>query len=721
MSSIWSEHWHAVRTLRPRLRDGVQALHRRLRGRAWVLLVDPVTQRFHRLSPPLWRVLQLLDGRRTLDEVWAAACAWPADGRSQAAPAPMTQTELVQLMASLHANDLLQSQATPDAAEVFERHERHARQRFRQSWLNPLNLRLPLLHPDAWFERRAAWAQRLVSWPMALLWLALVGPAGVLAWQHADALTDNLSDRVLSASNLLQLWLVYPFVKAVHESAHGLAVKRFGGTVREMGLLFMVFTPVPYVDATSSYAFVSKWQRALVAAAGIMAELMLGALAVYVWLLAEPGLVTALAFNVILIAGVSTVLVNGNPLMRYDGYFIACDLLEVPNLGQRASQYWTYLIDRWLFGARDAHPPLQVHGERLLLLLYGAVSPLYRLFFTIGLIWFVAAEYRLVGVVMALLALWSAVLLPLWSGWKHLDRAASLAQKRESAKRRALLLLAALLAFLVLVPLPFHSVHQAVVWVPDEAIVRVQVAGQVQRALVAAGAPVQAGQVVAQLDSPTLAAELGLAAAGLAQVQAQLRRAEVETPAKAQALRDELVSRLGKLADAQSRVDALQVRPALAGRWVPRADTELAGRYVKRGDVLGYVVADASAVVRTAVTQEDMDLIRSRGRGVQVRLVQAMADAVPAQLGRQVPAAGSELVSAALGTAGGGDIAVDPGKPGGTHTLRRVFDVQVDMARVSPNAVFGDRAYVRFDLGPAPLAWQWLLRLRQLFLARLNV
>src|SRR3954447_1338610 len=98
MQSPWSEHWHSVRFLRPCLRDGVLALHRPLRGRAWVLLVDPVTQRFHRMAPSVWRMLQLLDGRRTLDDVWAAACALP-ERPGAGAPAPaLTQNELVQLV-----------------------------------------------------------------------------------------------------------------------------------------------------------------------------------------------------------------------------------------------------------------------------------------------------------------------------------------------------------------------------------------------------------------------------------------------------------------------------------------------------------------------------------------------------------------------------------------------------------------------------------------------
>ena len=721
MQAIWSEHWHAVRFLQPRLRHGVQALHRPLRGRDWVLLLDPVTQRFHRMSPQVWGVLQLLDGRRTLDDIWATACAIPARAGAQAAHAAISQTDLLQLMSSLHANDLLQSQVSPDASEVFERYQKQSKLRIKQSWLNPLNIKIPLLHPDAWFERHAGLARRIMSWPVLLLWLAVVVPAAALAWQHWTALTENLSDRVLAASNVALLWLTYPLVKAVHEWAHGLAVKAFGGTVREIGLMFMVFTPVPYVDATSSYRFPSKWARALVAAAGIMAELVLGAIALVVWLLAEPGLVTAVAFNVVLIAGVSTVLINGNPLMRYDGYFIACDLLEVPNMGQRASQYCTYLLDRYGFGARDAQPPLQVRGERALLLVYGLISPVYRIIITFGLIWFVASEYLFVGAVMAVMALWSALVQPVWKGLQHLRNGASLARRREPALRRSAVALLLLVGFIGLVPLPFHSVHQAVVWVPDEAIVRAQSSGQVVRALVQPGAAVVAGDTLLVLESPVLSADVGVAAAGLAQVQAQLRQAEVNAPAKAVALRGELASRTAKLVDVQSRLAGLDVRAATAGRWVSRATTEQAGRYVKRGEVLGYVVAGASQVVRTAVPQEDMDLIRSGLHGVQVRLALALRAPVDAQLKRQVPGGDFELVSSALGTAGGGDIAVDPAKPGGTHTLKRVFDVEVALDRASPAAVFGDRAYVRFDLGTAPLGWQWFLRLRQLFLARLNV
>ena len=719
MQTLLSDHWHAVRSVRPRLRDGVTALHRRLRGRPWVLLLDPVTQRFHRLTPQVWRVLALCDGRRTLDEVWSAACEPGAATAQQAGP--ISQHELVQLMSTLYANDLLQTQVSPDAGEVFERYRRQRRARLRQSWLNPLSLKLALLHPDAWFGRHAGLARALFSLPALGLWLLLVLPACFLAWQHWDALTENLSDRVLSASNVALLWITYPLVKSVHEWAHGMAVKAWGGNVREMGLMFVVFTPVPYVDATSSYAFPSKWARAAVAAAGIMAELALGAVAVVVWLLAESGWASALAFNVVLIAGVSTVLVNGNPLMRYDGYFVFCDVFEVPNLAQRAAQYWAWLIDRFGFGARDAQPPVESSGERWLLAVYGVVAPCYRLAVSLGLIWFVAGEYLFVGVVLALAAAWAALVVPAWKGWKHLSEAPSLALRREVALRRSVLLLAGGAAFVGWVPMPFHSVHQGVVWLPDEAIVRAGAAAHVAMAGVRPGNAVPAGQTLLTLENPQLLAELGLAGGAVAQTRARLRKAEVDEPVRAQALRTDLAAREARLNEAQRRVDALVVKAATAGRWAPAAPTELAGRFVKRGEVLGYVVDGPSRLVRTAVTQDDMSLIGARLATVEVRMDKALREPVGGRLSRIVPGADFDLVSPALGTSGGGDIPVDPSRREGTRSLKRVFDIEVALDHAVSGSVFGDRALVRFDLGATPLGRQWFLRLRQMFLARLDV
>lgn len=725
MAALFSEHWHAVRALRPRLREGVKPLFRQLRGRHWVLLQDPLTGRFHRLSMPVWRVVALLNGQRTLDEVWAEAVA-----HSDAQEAAITQQELVQLMGSLYSNDLLQSQVSPDAEEVFERHRRQRRAELRQSWLNPMSLKLPLLFPDAWFERHAALARRLFSWPVLALWIAMVAPAAALAWQHWEGLTQNLSDRVLSASNLAVLWFVYPLCKAVHECAHGLAVKVWGGTVREMGVMFIMFTPVPYVDATSSYRFDSKWQRAAVAAAGIMAELALGAVALYVWLHAQSGLVTAVAYNVVLIAGFSTLVVNGNPLMRYDAYYVLSDLIEIPNLAQRCNQYWTYLADRYLLGSREARVPAGAEAERWWLLLYGGISPIYRFMVSIGMVWFIAGQYFWVGVVIAAFAAWGSLAMPLWRAWKHVNESAALATRRDWVKRRMAVLLGVLALLLFAVPLPFYATHQGVLWLPDEAMLRAPVNAHVAPGAGGnGGQQVVAGETLLQLDSLVIASDLAVAAADVAQVEVQLRQAQVDDQVKAQSLLADLESRRTKWLELQRRFEALQLQAHTSGRWLPQGPTALAGRYVKRGDLMGLVVSQPSQLVRVAVTQDDMDLIARRVRRddgdteVQAAVRLPYQSPVHARLNRALSGGEQQLVSPALGTTAGGEIAVDPQDTQGTKPLHRVFDLELllDHPIDGQDAVFGQRCAVRFDLGATPLGWQWLLRLRQLFLSQMSV
>jgi putative peptide zinc metalloprotease protein len=280
---------------------------------------------------------------------------------------------------------------------------------------------------------------------------------------------------------------------------------------------------------------------------------------------------------------------------------------------------------------------------------------------------------------------------------------------------------AGVLAFLTLVPMPFHAVHQGVVWLPDEAIVRAPVPGHVRDVRVQVGSAVQAGQPLLQLDSPELLADLGDAAGGVAQTAAALRQAEFDAPAQAVALRKELDARQHRLDEADRRVRQLDVAAGVSGRWVPAQALALEGQHVHRGDVIGYVVDGPARLVRVAVTQDDLDLIRSRLTQVDVRLARDVHQDLSGRLRRQVPGGEFDLVSPALGTVGGGEIAVDPGQNEGRQSLQRVFDLEVALDRPTSLPVFGDRAYVRFDLGATPLLWQWGLRLRQLFLARLAV
>ena len=144
-----------------------------------------------------------------------------------------------------------------------------------------------------------------------------------------------------------------------------------------MGVMLLVFTPVPYVDATASTAFSDKYRRMVVAGAGIMVELLLAAVAMWAWAGLAPGLARDAAFDVMLIGAGSTLLFNGNPLLRFDGYHVLADAVEIPNLGIRSNRYLLYLGQRWLLGLRDVRSPVTTPGERPWLIVYGIASAIY--------------------------------------------------------------------------------------------------------------------------------------------------------------------------------------------------------------------------------------------------------------------------------------------------------------------------------------------------------
>jgi putative peptide zinc metalloprotease protein len=715
--SLLSQHWYAVAALRPRLATHVLVHRRVFRGKLWYMLQDTTSGRFHRLTPGAYALVAAMDGLTTLQVIWESACKSLPDGLP-------SQDEVVQLLSQLHAVDLLVCELSPDIAELFQRFRRQRRDQLRRRFFDPMGMRWPLWNPDAFLERWYPHLRVLLSgYRGAVVWLLTVMPALMLAGVHWPALTENISDRILSAQNLVLLWFIFPVVKALHELGHGFATKAGGGRVHEMGLMLMVFTPVPYVDASAAYAFPSKWRRAVVGAAGILVETWLAALAMYVWVLAEPGLVRAVAFNVMVIAGVSTVIVNGNPLMRYDGYHVLADVLEMPNLASRGSRYFTYLADRYLFRALDLEAPDESGSERFWLVIYTVASTAYRIAIMVSMIWFLSKKYFFFGVLLALWAAISLLCIPLWKGWRHVTESPALHRTRDHALRVTVGTLLALVVLLTVVPMPFLTQAEGVVWLPEQQIVRARAAGFVHQVLTPSGAATSAGSPVVLLSNRTLETDLAQSHGRVDELDARLRDSMLDTPTAALVNQAQLAEAREAERQNAAKVGELLVTAGDSGQFLQVDGKALDGRYFKRGDIVGYVRKPVEQpTIRVIVSQDDIDLVRKRFAGADVRLAYDVPDIFAARLVREVPAGQDELPSKGLGQQGGGHVATDPRDPHGTKSLQRYF--QLDLVIPGHAALtqwYGSRVYVRFDHGYAPLGYQWFLRLRQLFLAHLNV
>lgn len=722
MQSLFSEHWHLVRHLKPQLRQNVEVLPRILRGRAWFLLFEPMSQRFVRVNPETWYVITLLDGKTNVEQIWDKAAEYiekqniNLDQHYRA----ISQNELVQLLTQLYNNDLLQTEVSFDSEELFKRYKKQKFNKLKQSFLNPISLKIPLLYPDAFFGQLSKLARSIFSVWGLLVWFLVVTPALLLLSEHWQSLTSNLSDRVLSTSNLFILWLTYPIVKLIHEFAHGLAIKAWNGNVREMGLMFIMFIPIPYVDATSSYHFISKWQRIVVSAAGILTELLLGAIAIYIWLSTEQGLIHAFAYNVIFIATISTVLVNGNPLMRYDGYYILSDLLEIPNLAGRATKYWIYLSDHYLFGAKTVQPPYATENERFWLFIYGLLSPIYRITIMFSLVWFIAQKYFFFGVILAAISGFMTIVLPLYKGIKHIYQGATLSKYREQAIQRLWIIIAAIVLIFFIIPFPYYSTQQAIVWMPEESIIRANESGHIQD-INFKNNQIQQNQILFQLSNPDLLEKYELQKLQVEDLDYKLRQASLDDLAQRRKLEYQKQGAVQQLQQYQYKIKQLQVTSTVSGKWFAKDAIEIKQRYYKRGDIIGYVINQPAQIVRSAVLQQDYDLIQNRLKNIEIRFKHHFDVIYTGKIIRSTPQTQKKLLSSALGSQAGGNITVDPNDQEGKTALQNYFDLDIQLSQPLDSSVFGDIAYVRYHLGYSPLAWQWTRKLRQLFLEQFYV
>ena len=711
---LLSPQWFRVAAVRPRLRDHVRITRQHFRSERWFVLEDLVENSVHRYAPAAQAAIGLMDGSHTLDEIWKSL----AD-LGEERP---TQDELIHLLAQLDGANLLATERLPNFSELSDRSRRLASGKLWRRLANPLYLRLPLCDPDRFLDATVGLARPIWSVWGFLIWLAVVGWGAMQAALHWTELTHDLADRVLAHDNLIILAVTFPILKLLHELGHCYAAKLGGAAVHEAGIMTLVVMPVPYVDVSPASAFTNKWRRALVGAAGMLTELFCAGLAMIAWINLEPGLARAAAFNCMLIAGVSTLIFNGNPLLRFDAYFILSDLIEIPNLATRAIRYYGYLVNRYAFGVRGQTSPVQARGEARWFLFYGAASYIYRMWVMLSIALFVAAQLHGVGAVLAGWTVLTGIVYPLARGLWLVARGPVLRQNRLRAVLVTGTSLACVSLLLFAVKLPFGTVTQGVVWAPPGADVRTGTEGRLTELIAAPGGLLPAGAPVARLRDRVLDARVDLVTSQLHEVELRYTAAEASDRVQAEMLRQQIAYFRSQLDDMRARQKALDVTAPVAGRLLVSTPGDLVGKFTRRGDIIGYVLDDAAASVRVIVPQPEIELVRDDTHGVDLRFANHPMRVVHVrQVSREVPTATRQLPSEALGSFGGGPIAVDPADEHHLRALEVVFQVDVKLPEEMGDHRLGERVYVRFQHSDRTLAWRIARAARQLFLQRFEL
>ena len=712
--SIFSAHWYRVAELKARLRGHARIHRYHFRGKLWYMLQDRTSGRYHRFTPATYLVISLFDGERTVQEIWDMACEQLGDD-------VLTQDEMLQLLAQLHACNVLYGDVPPDLDEMSDKASKQQRRKLVMSLINPLAIRVPVLDPEEFLNATFPIVRPIFSWLGAFSFIVIVSYAIMLAGVHWSELTENIADRVFAAESQLLLLLTYPFVKILHELGHGYAIKKWGGEVHEIGFMFLVFMPVPYIDASDVSSFHEKWQRALVSAAGILVELLLAAIAMLIWVNAEEGLVRAFAFNVMLIGGVSTVLFNGNPLLRFDGYYVLSDLIEIPNLGQRANQYLGYLIQRYLFSVEGLDSPVTTSGEAWWLFWYSSLSFIYRGFIVVSIVSFVATKFFFIGIMMAMWAVVLMVIVPLIKQLMFLFVSPVLYRQRGRAISVSVVIIGAILGGLLLIPVPYATVTEGVVWTSDDAVVYVGTEGFVSELLVQPNSKVGVGDVLLRLEDPLLAAEKKILEERRNELQLRYATEYIDDPVEAKIVSEQLRHAQADLELTQNRIENLYVKSQANGRFVLSRASDLLGKFLRKGEVIGYIIQSRNQVIRVVVNEDQADLVRTRVEKVEIKLAEDIGKSLPASIMREVPALSNTLPSIALSTVGGGDIMMSPSANNEMLALTNLLHLELRLDSPLESVNLGERVYVRFSHGMEPLAARIYRTVRQVFLRQFNV
>jgi putative peptide zinc metalloprotease protein len=577
-------------------------------GREEFILKDPLSQRFFRVGPIEWFVARQLNGRHTLDDLCAAVVMhYPEAG--------VPRDEVRRFVLQLAAAGMLRLGGHQEIDRLLDQRRRG---RFGR-WLNVAGsvfyFRVPLASPDALVTRLAERVAPLMRPATLLVAAALVLTAlALILWQWPRLVEPQAE--FLSPLGLLYLVGTLLVIKVLHEFGHALVCKHFGGHVTEVGLAFVAFAPCFYCDVSDAWLFRSRWRRLAVSAAGIAVELVLAALATLVFFLTRPGGLHQAAFSLMVAGGLSTLLFNGNPLLRFDGYYLLSDALEVPNLRLRARLYVAALA-RWaLFGVRpsDAEGP---DRYRAVFIVYAVVSYIYSwaiLYVILGLIYARLEPYGLQTLAGALVVLALALQLgpPLWQLLAALFKLLRTPGHLSGFVRPAAIVAVLALALAGVAAVPFDETlsRTCVVEPLDPADLRATQSGFVAEVRVRAASCAEAGDVLLVLDNADLA--LALRQAGAERREAQLLLARAQADGSAADIQ-KLQLRANQADDlvraAQQAVDELTIRAPRRGLVLADDLRNLRGRYVRKGDTLLRLAPPGEVKVTLELPERDAERV----------------------------------------------------------------------------------------------------------------
>jgi putative peptide zinc metalloprotease protein len=507
------------RKLSLRVRPDLTARQQKYLGDAYWVVKEPVGLNYFRFHEEEFAILQMLDGQTSLEQIKDRF-------EEEFAPQKITYQDLQQFIGMLHRSGLVISESAGQGRQLRKRRDEKKRKELLGKVSNVFAIRFRGVDP----ERFLNWIYQYTKWmfhPVCVFFcLALAISALLLVTVQFDVFSSRLPTfhEFFGRGNWLYLAITMGVVKVLHELGHGLSCKHFGGECHEIGVMILVFTPCLYCNVSDSWMLPNKYRRAMIGASGMYVEMVLASTATFIWWFSDPTtLINQLSLSVMFICSVSTLVFNGNPLLRFDGYYILMDLAEIPNLRQKSTEVLKRFMVDLCLGLEQPENPFLPQSNRFLFGLYTVAAVVYRWIVVFSICWFlnkVLEPYglKVLGQLVAAAGFFGLVVQPLWQLGKFFYMPGRMHKVKRHRVVASIAVVLALLGFVLFMPLP-HSVNCSFELAPrDAAAIYVDVLGLVDDIHVENGATVQAGEPLVTLRNPDL--ELSVI-----QLEGQLRAA----------------------------------------------------------------------------------------------------------------------------------------------------------------------------------------------------
>lgn len=589
----------------------------------WVVK-DPIGLNYALLDDAEYTILRLLDGRISLSAMM--------DNLRQRFPSKqLSADDLADFIRVLAGQQLIRQTAAGDHRRLHTLKNLGMLGWVLQFLTNILRLQISLFNPTRFITATLPFV-RLAYRPKAIAFAAIVcAIALAIVMLRFGELQRAVSDiaQFLSAQNVILMLTIFVVVKVLHEAGHAFTARYFGAECNECGIMLLVLTPVLYTNVTDAWTL-GRRQRMLVTAAGIMVELFIAAVCTVLWWMATDGLVRSILLNTMLLCSLNTLLFNGNPLLRFDGYFLLADWVGIPNLAARASGIVQRFFLQLVTGVVvPCHEP---DRQRKFLLGYGLIAMAYRIVLTLAilqLIQFVSRQWRLeiAGNVVSMVLITGSVVMPLMSFFAMVTAGDNVGRYKAGAFFR-MAIAAALMLLAVLYPFPESVVAPAIVK-PDSMPLYAPLAGRSQPA-VAYGETVTKHQVLAELTSVSLQRTLQSYASRTDDLKTQLqvlqRNAVTANSELIPSLKQSLQAAEEQQASFQAELQKLTITSQQEGRLFPPPNVERVTRtdlpklwsgtpleqkntnaFIERGTLLGYVGDEWEVKLLACVTEKQIE------------------------------------------------------------------------------------------------------------------